>query len=312
MLNLFINGRKNRWALVGFGLGLLTAPAFQASAAVTYSSVFTFDQSITSISGGVVASGDSLFGTLTNSSFTYGGAIYKASIAGGAPQTIFQLSDKDGYTPSAGLLVGSDGNLYGSTVYGARSVFSVQSGAGTLFRVAQNGTGFLKLHTFDVNLTSSSEAVGGQAQTYTKNADGIYPSFPLIEDGTYLYGVTSSGGNNGTGVIFRLQRGGGGFVVLHHFAAQNSSGGGIEGAFPSGPLLLSNGRLYGTTDNGGGNLYRLNSVTTEATVITTQGTGTVFSLNTDGSGFQTIYNFSALTDTVDSDSSDQRQCWRKW
>ncbi len=70
MLNLFINGRKNRWALVGFGLGLLTAPAFQASAAVTYSSVFTFDQSITS--GGVVASGDSLFGTVTNSSLTYG------------------------------------------------------------------------------------------------------------------------------------------------------------------------------------------------------------------------------------------------
>jgi uncharacterized repeat protein (TIGR03803 family) len=318
VLNLREPGQQGRRASLksslGLCLGLLTAPAFQAQAAVTYSSVFTFDLSTTS--GGVVASNQSLFGTITNTSLTYGGAIYKASIGGGAPQTIYQLSDKDGYTPSAGLLVGSDGYLYGSTQYGARqNLLTLYSGTGTLFRVRQDGTGFQKLHTFGAIAATNALTIGGQVATISTNTNGIYPTFPLIEDSAtgYLYGVTSSGGANGTGVIFRIQRDGAGFQVLHSFAAQSADGSSSEGAFPSGPLLLgSNGRLYGVTGGGGTNLYALSTitsttsaagVTTTSTVVTTAGTGTVFSLNKDGSGFATIYNFSALADAVDADSA---------
>lgn len=313
MLNLSVRGQKSRWAMFGLYLGLLTAPAFQANAAVTYSSVFSFDLSVSS--GGVVeGNNQALFGTVTNASLTSGGAIYKASMAGGAPQTIFQLSSDDGhgYTPTAGLLVGSDDYLYGSTVYGARQTsLTLYSGTGTLFRVRQDGTAFQQLHTFGAISETNSVTLGGQTVSINKNADGIYPSFPLIEDSSgYLYGVTSYGGSNGTGVIFRILRDGTGFQVLHSFAAQGSDGrgtdqgNGVEGAFPSGPLLLSNSRLYGVTSNGGSNLYTLETTASDATVTTTtQGTGTVYSLNPDGSDFQTIYNFSALADAADSDST---------
>jgi hypothetical protein len=77
-------------------------------------------------------------------------------------------------------------------------------------------------------------------------------------------------------------------------------------------LLASDGRLYGVASNGGSNLYKLTTtialtdaagVTTYQQVITTQGTGTVYSLNTDGTDFQTIYNFSQFEESVDLDSN---------
>jgi MYXO-CTERM domain-containing protein len=304
-------GQKGRWTLAGLFLTVL-GPVLQAQAAVTYSSVFAFD--ISTSSGGVVeGSNEMLFGTLTNTSLTYGGAIYKVSLTGGAPQTIYQLSSTDGYLPRARLLVGGDGYLYGSTIYGARqSSRSLSDGTGTLFRLKQDGTGYQKLHTFDSSVSFATVTVGGLSETIFANSDGIFPSYALIEDGTYLYGVTSIGGRNGMGVIFRLLRAGGGFTVLHEFAARNADGSSTEGANPSGPLLISNGRLYGVTSGGGTNLYTVTTttsttdtagVTTTATTVTTQGTGTVFSLNTDGSDFQTIYNFSAFADAVDSDSA---------
>src|SRR5439155_13460845 len=60
------------------------------------------------------------------------------------------------------------------------------------------------------------------------------------------------------------------YQVLHDFAAGN------DGAYPVGPLLQgSGGVLYGTTANGG------------AFVL-----GTVFRLNSDGSGFAVLKSFS--------------------
>ncbi len=306
MLNKRFSGRKITWAMFGLGLSLLTGPVLQANATVTYSTVFSFD--LSKSSGGVVESDGSLFGTLTNTSLTSGGAIYKASVAGGAPQTIYQLNgDKggDGYVPVAGLLDGGDDYLYGSTLYAARkTVFSTAEGGGTLFRVKQDGSGFQTLHTFDPEITVTTPTIGHLPLTNQANSDGLYPSFPLIKDSVsdYLYGVTSTGGTNGTGVVFRIKRDGTGFELMHSFAALNSDGKNSDGAFPSGPLLLAtDGRLYGVTSNGGNNLYTQNTTSsfTDAPSVTTRGTGTVYSLNTDGTDFQTIYNFSSLIDLVD-------------
>ena len=317
MLNMRISGRKITWAMFGLGLSLLTGPVLQANATVTYSTVFSFD--LSKSSGGVVESDGSLFGTLTNSSLTSGGAIYKVDAAGGAPQTIYQLNGdkgKDGYAPAAGLLDGKDGYLYGSTLYAARkTVFSLAEGGGTLFRVKQDGSGFQTLHTFDSEITVTTPTIGNSVSTIHANSDGLYPSFPLIKDSAsdYLYGVTTNGGSNGTGVVFRIRRDGTGFLPLHSFAALNSDGSSSDGAFPGGPLLLaSDGRLYGVTSNGGSHLYTLTTtisftdtsgVTTYPQIVTTRGTGTVYSLNADGSDFQTIYNFGSLVDSVDVDSA---------
>ena len=76
----------------------------------------------------------------------------------------------DGCNPTAGLIEGSDGKLYGTTISGGAS------GQGTVFSMAKNGTGFVLLKSFD------------GCSTLT---DGCTPTAGLIEgsDGK-LYGTT--------------------------------------------------------------------------------------------------------------------------
>ena len=314
MRNQRVWGWKGCGAVLCWCLGLLGVGHAQTSPSLTYSTIFSFDLSRSA--GGVVEDNGTLFGTLSNSSLSYGGAVYKVSIEGGAPETIYQLSSTDGYLPTAPLLVGSDGYLYGSTMYGARtSIVSLYSGSGTLFRVKKDGTGFQTLHRFDAQITNPTVVIGGVSSTSQVNSDGLYPAFPLIQDSaqSYLYGVTSTGGTNGTGVIFRVKSDGSGFEVLHTFASLGTDGSSNEGAFPSGPLLLAqDGRLYGVTSGGGVNLYtKTNNTDLAQPVVTTRGTGTVYSLKTtkdEGNpnnpfDFQTIYSFPALADQVDADTN---------
>src|SRR5208282_4028034 len=93
-------------------------------------------------------------------------------------------------------------------------------------------------------------------------------------DGT-LYGTTtgsgtSFGGNFGT--VFKLNTNGSGFTVLHTFT--NSP----DGANPSAVVQGADGALYGTTGLGG-----------------TYDAGTVFKLNTDGSGYLVLHTFTGTS-----------------
>lgn len=285
MLNSTVRGKKAGWGALGLCLGMLNAPAFNAEAA-TLSTVFAFDQHLTA-AGVVEGDGNNLgvlFGTTYDTSVSYGGAIFKVPLGGGAPQIVYQLQSTDGYSPQATLLLSTDHYLYGTTHYGPRAGSSTASGAGTIFRVAQDGSGFATLHTFE----GSSE--------------GGYPDRALIEDATYLYGVATAGGTNNTGTVFRVRKSDGLFQVLHQFAGLDSTTGASvagEGAYPSSSLTLVNGRLYGVTSGGGTNLKK---ITDSAGTAVTVGTGTLYSLNIDGSGFQTHHHFSALDDTAVSPS----------
>ena len=71
---------------------------------------------------------------------------------------------------------------------------------------------------------------------------------------------------------------GGGFTVLHHFTSVDAvTRTNTDGAKPVANLLLAGGTLYGTAPAGG------------------SGTGgAIFSVSTNGSQFQTLYNFSAV------------------
>ena len=121
-------------------------------------------------------------------------------------------------------------------------------------------------------------ATGVQAQTFSLlrglDATGDAPQAPLIQgpDNT-LYGTTTSGGTNGAGVVFKIQPDGSGYIVLWNFT------GGDDGGSPFAGLLLSGDTLYGTTYNGGKSLY-----------------GTIFAVNTDGSGFTNLYSFTGGLD----------------
>jgi len=119
------------------------------------------------------------------------------------------------------------------------------------------------------------------AQTYTvlKNfdgSDGGWPSAGMVVAGSTLYGTTWWGGDStvfeyGLGVVFKMSTDGSGYTVLHEFGGPN---GGDE---PGASLVLAGGTLYGTAADGG-SFHR----------------GVVFKVNTDGSGYTVLRNFSGI------------------
>lgn len=276
-----------RWqARFWFWIGLcaaLIAPSLAQATTTYFNIVFALDGSLTQ-SGVIMGSDGALYGTTTNTTFTSGGLIFRTTVDGGNPQTLYQLgtNDTDGYSPRAELLLASDGYFYGTTHFGPRSGFNQTRGSGSLFRIRQDGSGFETIHYFG----NATDDVG------VVNSDGIYPDAALIEgpDG-YLYGVATSGGPSGTGTVFRTSKNGLDFLVLHQFAALDGSGFNTEGAAPNGKLLLaSDGRLYGVTASGGA-----------------AGTGTVYSLSTAGGAFLTLHTFTDMDDNgVNADGAAPR------
>ena len=127
---------------------------------------------------------------------------------------------------------------------------------GVIFKIGTDGSGFTNLHRF----------AGG-------NGDGAYPFGSLTVSGTTLYGMTYQGGASNQGVVFKINSDGSGYTNLHRFA-----GGAGDGAYPEGSLALSNNTLYGMTSNGGAS-----------------GCGTVFKINTDGSGYSILHSFNGST-----------------
>ncbi|MBU4306987.1 MAG: hypothetical protein KKB32_04040, partial [Acidobacteria bacterium] len=132
------------------------------------------------------------------------------------------------------------------------------SGKGAIFKVGIDGTGSTLLHEFS----------GG-------TDDGAYPVDSLFLSGSTLYGATGGQGYSDLGTIYKIQTDGSGFTQLHRFA-----GGADDGANPNGPLVLSGSALIGMSFKGG----------TDA--------GTIFKLQTDGSGFSLLHRFGARADGI--------------
>lgn len=157
----------------------------------------------------------------------------------------------DGSRPVAGLVLGADGNFYGTTEEGGAQ------DEGTIFEVTPGGTETV-LYTFG-SVTN----------------DSVAPAADLIEVNGIFYGTAvDGGGNGGYGTVFSFTPGSG-ETILHSFAN------GSDGEEPQAPLLLgTDGNLYGVTPAGGAN--------TDGTMfrMTTSGTlTTLFSFNaTSGSG----------------------------
>ena len=187
---------------------------------------------------------------------TYGGGIYTSCSNGYGPGcgTVFELSPRegggytetvlhsfgngmDGQNPYAGLILDSQGNLYGTTYYGGTDC--APYGCGTVFELSpREGGGYMEtvLHSFG------------------NGTDGENPYASLILDSHgNLYGTTYYGGIHDGGTAFELSpREGGGWTetVLHSF------GNGTDGSEPYAGLILdSHGNLYGTTYYGGIHLY---------------------------------------------------------
>ena len=182
--------------------------------------------------GGLVVSGNRLYGTAAEGGNSGSGTIFAMQTNGSnftvlhhfAPSIDF--TNSDGARPR-GALIESAGVLYGTTYYGGSSA------AGTLFAMKIDGTGFTNLHHFS----------GLSGNT---NSDGVHPSAGLLLSGSTLYGTTSAGGSIGAGTVFSLKNDGSGFTTLYGFTGVG------DGVSPSSDLALSANVLYGTTVYGGG------------------------------------------------------------
>jgi uncharacterized repeat protein (TIGR03803 family) len=265
---------RSALALCALSLCVSTALAQSATPAVSTVAAFSFSNP----AGNLVLGGDgALYGVVAPATSVAGGLVFRAAADGSEIATLYQLSpENDGITPQAGLTLGSDGMLYGTTKFGR---FGEPTATGTIFKVSTTGTGFTVLHRFQ-NYT------GTNANLAPKNDEGAYPEAELVDDTDSLYGVTTAGGENGTGAVFKVAKDGANFQVLHEFAADtDTTTSGLvvttDGAAPVGQLVLAGGFLYGTTSAGG-----------------TNGRGTIFRVGVDGTGFVVLKHFDATT--VDS------------
>ena len=222
---------------------------------------------------GLILSGNTLYGTAAGGGRggVEGGTVFRVNTDSTDFTNLHSFTYSDGTDPVAGLIL-SGNTLYGTAQQGGSSdggtVFAVNTdGTGT------NGTGFTNLYSFT--------ALSGPNYT---NSDGIYPVAGLILSGNTLYGTASQGGSWDAGTVFAfntVNTNGTGFTKLYNFTglAYNSSFiyTNSAGTHPLAGLILSGNTLYGTANNGGKN-----------------GTGTVFAINTNGSGFTTLYSFTAV------------------
>jgi uncharacterized repeat protein (TIGR03803 family) len=255
------------------GLGLMLSGRVPAQTFTALHDFTALDSSGTNSDGaapdaGLILSGGTLYGTANNGGIADRGTVFKVNTDGTGFTNLYSFSatsgpfpqtNRDGAFPRAVLLL-SGTNLYGTAWQGGNAGF------GTVFRVNTDGTSFTNLHSFP--------AISGPNPP--TNSAGASPLAGLVLSGNTLYGTAFSGGTNGTGTVFALNTDGTGFTDLHNFPATSGPvpATNSEGAFPEAGLVLSGNTLYGTAAGGG-----------------TNGTGTVFALNTDGSGFRNLHHF---------------------
>ena len=213
---------------------------FQISPPVTLTTLYSFSGSDGDNPYGALlqASDGNLYGTTGNggsnwnppSNYGYG-TVFKITTSG-TLTTLYSFSGPDGVGPDAGLIQGSDGNLYGTTTYGGSNWNppSGNYGTGTIFRITTDGA--LTTHYSFSPLSNNT------------NADGAWP-YRLIQtsDGN-LYGTTSRGGPNTGGTVFEISTNTALLYVLHYFSIS-------DGFSPTGLIQASDGNFYGTTTNGG-------------------------------------------------------------
>ena len=198
-----------------------------------------------------------------------GGVLYGTTESGGAYGlgAVFSFNTNDSVYTVLHSFKGneSDGSdpegglvISGSTLYGT-TAYGGTNGYGTVFSISTGGIGFSILHSFDDSNTN----------------DAATPYAGLVLSGDTLYGTTAYGGNNDFGTVFSINISGSGYANLYSFQD------GADGAYPATALVLSNNTLFGTTPGDSSSVGDPNS-------------GTIFSVNTDGSDFTVLSTFSTF------------------
>ncbi len=195
----------------------------------------------------IEASDGNLYGTTFRGGASGQGTVFRISDLSGVPvETVIYnfTGGADGSNPSASLLEGADGNLYGTTISGGlyRCVIS-GGGCGTVFKISKLAD-------------DPQESV---VYSFLSGTDGSLPAAPLIQasDGN-LYGTTTQGGLSncttfqrspiGCGTVFEISNLSGtpAESVIYRFTN------GTDGYWPQAALFqATDGNLYGTVSSGG-------------------------------------------------------------
>ena len=131
----------------------------------------------------------------------------------------------------------------------------------------------LLLVVFAISVSSAADGGNYDVLLSFTGSGGNQPYGSLTLSGSNLFGMTRYGGVNICGTIFSINTDGSGDRSLLSFSGTS---GAYIGATPlSGSLTLSGSTFYGMTWQGGAN-----------------GDGNIFSVNTDGSGFQNLLSFT--------------------
>lgn len=296
--------------------------------------------------GSLIYDGTYLYGTTYTGGTFNGGVFFRIKPDGTGFANLYNFSSPN--NPQGSL--SSDGTaFYGVTRYGGASMM------GSIFRIMPDGTGYTVLHELQgtegayaygslflqggflygmtysggVNNLGTVFKVSTDGSTFTKLLDydgannGAHPmGNTFYSDGTYLYGMTTYGGSNDNGVIFKMLPDGTGFTKLKDC---NS----FDGQNPRGRLISDGSYLYGLNSQGGsaggyGDAFRMlpdgsgytqltsfdgtivnypqGSFLYDGTTLFAMNTsggnshqGSVFRLNTDGSGLTNLFSFNAAT-----------------
>ena len=188
----------------------------------------------------------------------------------------YDFAAVSGNFPKGSLMQASDGMLYGMTTSGgggagvlyqynpSTNVYSVKvnfmgisNGSSPHGTLIQATDGYLYGVTFDGGATNNGVLFKYDIlmSTYTKMVDfddvskGKWPSGTLIQASNgNLYGLTQNGGVNNVGVLFQFD------PVTSTFTKKLDFNLSIDGHLPTNSLVQAiDGKLYGTTQNGGVN-----------------------------------------------------------
>jgi uncharacterized repeat protein (TIGR03803 family) len=182
---------------------------------------------------GLVYVNGTLYGTTSAGGASYwGGTVFSVTLSGKERVLHSFGYGADGAIPAASL-INVKGTLYGTTALGGTMGCHGYGFCGTIFSITPGGIGTEKvLHGF------------------LGKPDGGSPFAPLIEVKGTLYGTTVYGGvrfcsvGDSCGTVFSITPSGA-EKVLHSF------GGKSDGVYPDAAVTEVNGKLYGTTQNGG-------------------------------------------------------------
>ncbi len=183
--------------------------------------------------GVILGKDGNLYGTTADNSLSGGATAFRLDLSGATPvySVIHQFNVPMSGKPSAGIIQGSDGKLYGSTTNAG------VNGKGTLFRLDISGSvsSFSTLYDFD-------------------GVNGATPNTGVIQgrDGK-LYGTTTAGGQKGKGMVFQVNANVGVPVLktLYNFDGSGSQ--------PNHLIKAKDGNLYGATSD---YLFKIDSIGT--------------------------------------------------